>query len=148
MNLANSNNYIYTGPLWIGSENELVTVVYDTGSDTLLLETDMCSQCIEPVFHTQASTTYEEATIETTWKLYGSAQISGKFATDSVAMDEDNNPPMTLSSFKFFAAQTQSGISEEFDGILGMSRQMYTEEYNSDPILLEGLYNASLISKE
>lgn len=42
----------------MGSENELLNVIYDTGSDWLVLDTDFCSTCYQPVFNTSNSTTY------------------------------------------------------------------------------------------
>lgn len=46
VNLDNFMNFQYTGPMWMGSEPEQVQVIYDTGSDYLLLETDFCPSCI------------------------------------------------------------------------------------------------------
>jgi hypothetical protein len=51
-------NFQYVGPLWMGSAEEEVKMIYDTGSDWLVVETDFCPSCIEPVFHSTSSTSY------------------------------------------------------------------------------------------
>jgi hypothetical protein len=42
----------------MGSKNQLLDVIYDTGSDWLVLDTDFCSDCHLPVFNTRNSDTY------------------------------------------------------------------------------------------
>jgi hypothetical protein len=58
IDLTNYANYQYTGPLWMGSNRQRVDVIYDTGSDWLVLDTDFCTDCHLPVFKTKKSSTY------------------------------------------------------------------------------------------
>lgn len=58
IDISNYLNLQYIGPVWMGSANQQLGVIYDTGSDWLVLDTDFCSTCHSPVFDTAASTTY------------------------------------------------------------------------------------------
>ena len=60
INLGNYLNFQYTGPLWMGSANENLTVIYDTGSSWLALDMDFCASCIQPVYNSSNSTTYRQ----------------------------------------------------------------------------------------
>ena len=58
IDISNYINFQYTGPVYMGSQNEKLTVIYDTGSDWLALDTDFCATCVQPVYNTSNSTTY------------------------------------------------------------------------------------------
>ena len=60
-----------------------MTVIFDTGSDWLIIDSDLCSNCIDPVFHTSLSTTFNLPDNEKIISLvYGSANATGFNATD------------------------------------------------------------------
>ena len=40
------------GQIYLGSNNQNLNVIFDTGSDWLIVDTDMCYSCIQPVFNT------------------------------------------------------------------------------------------------
>jgi len=42
----------------MGSEGKVLDVIYDTGSDWLVLDTDFCDNCHDPVYDTRSSTDY------------------------------------------------------------------------------------------
>jgi hypothetical protein len=56
------------------------------------------------------------------YQYYGSGSMSGYRANDTVALNLNSTPVTEVSEFNFFACDSQIGISETFDGILGMSR--------------------------
>lgn len=59
-------------------------MIYDTGSDWLVLDTDNCYNCIQPVFNTANSTTFYMSTNQSMSNLaYGSANVYGYNVTDS-----------------------------------------------------------------
>lgn len=91
IDLSNYMNFQYTGPLWMGSKRELLDVIYDTGSDWLVLDTDFCSDCHDPVFHTRKSQTYDVVTGYLMTQEYGSASVSGYNSTDYVSATEPNS---------------------------------------------------------
>lgn len=104
----------------MGSQNEKLTVIYDTGSDWLVVDTDFCPTCHQPVFKTAQSSTYANVSNTIINQVYGSANLYGVSATDSVSP----TPYVStrLSSFNFLAMTAHVGIQETFDGILGMCR--------------------------
>jgi hypothetical protein len=71
----------------MGSADQYVEVIYDTGSDWLVLDTDFCDTCIEPVFNTSNSTSYVNVTNDTITQAYGSALIYALNATDDTSME-------------------------------------------------------------
>ena len=80
-----------------------MSVIYDTGSSWLTLETDFCTNCIPHVYNTTESTTYNRTTNSISNQSYGSAFLEGYEATDSVSVNEAVVPKVRLSSFGFFA---------------------------------------------
>lgn len=148
IDLSNYVNFQYTGPVYMGSRDELLTVIYDTGSDWLALDTDFCSTCIQPVFNTSQSATYANESDSIINQQYGSADLYAVSASDSISVD--NTPSTRLASFNFLAVSSQRGIQESFDGILGMSRQMSLPEENfqTGPLLVDKLKTAGLITQE
>lgn len=124
-------------------------MIYDTGSDWLVLDTDFCSTCHAPVFNTAASTSYVNLSTQARSQTYGSAQLWGYSAQDVTALADHNSGSTTkLDDFNFLAIAAQSGIRSTFDGILGFSRQYHHYYFSSGPLFLEGLKNASKISRE
>ena len=87
VNLNNFINFQYSGPLWMGSADQQVKLIYDTGSDWLLVETDFCPSCIAPVFDTGSSTTYARVSDDKIYQYYGSGSMSGYRAKDTVAVN-------------------------------------------------------------
>lgn len=45
IDLTNYMELQFTGPVIIGSNQESIKVIYDTGSDWLAVDTDSCSTC-------------------------------------------------------------------------------------------------------
>ena len=126
IDLTNYMNFQYTGPLWMGSKRQRLDVIYDTGSDWLVLDTDFCRDCHDPVFHTRKSSTYEVVDGYLMSQEYGSASVTGYNSTDYISVVEPNwsngRSSCALKEFPFFALRNQIGIEEDFDGILGLSR--------------------------
>jgi len=102
----------------MGSEGKVLDVIYDTGSDWLVLDTDFCDNCHDPVYDTRSSTDYRRVSRDLMSQEYGSASILGYNATDSISVND-----ASLEDFPWFALTEQIGIEESFDGILGFSRQ-------------------------
>lgn len=148
IDISNYINFQYTGPVYMGSENEQLTVIYDTGSDWLALDTDFCKTCIQPVYNTSSSTTYQNVSDTVINQAYGSANLYALNGTDQISLDGTTDT--RLDSFNFLAIKEQVGIQSTFDGILGMSRQMVLPDmdFENGPLLIEKMKKASLISRE
>ena len=85
----------------MGSEPEKLTVIYDTGSDWLALDTEFCASCIQPVFNTSSSTTYKNESTTEIDQMYGSATLVALNASDQISLD--NSTDTKLQSFNFLA---------------------------------------------
>lgn len=59
VDVSNYVNLQLIGPLYSGTPQQSLKVVYDTGSDWLTLETDFCNDCNWPYFITAKSNTYK-----------------------------------------------------------------------------------------
>jgi len=64
-------------------------VIYDTGSDWLAVDTDVCESCFDPVFNSAESTSFVNTTTPHNL-LYGSAELDGHLVTDHVYLDHPN----------------------------------------------------------
>lgn len=93
-------------------------MIYDTGSDWLAVDTDVCTSCFDPVFNSAQSTSFVNTTTPHNL-LYGSAELDGHLVNDHAYL---SHPNLGVEDFPFIAVWQQVGISEDFDGILGLSR--------------------------
>lgn len=126
-------------------------VVFDTGSDWLVVEGSNCTSCQGNTYDIQPNLDLGIAKIASTknsTRSYGSAELEGIEYTDTVCALFS----ACVKNFKFFLFHKQKGISEPVDGILGMSRNkpffLSPESGNrSGPLYVEALYNARVISQ-
>lgn len=113
----------------VGSDQQELSVIYDTAVDGLIIETDVCSSCNSAsAFNTSDSTTfdYEGNTytynLEDDFKYYNYTQARN--ATDDVYMTYQS---IKAADFPFYAITAQDGkIFHDVDGILGFARQSST----------------------
>lgn len=90
INLVNEFNTMYHGPVFVGSDNQKMDVVYDTGSDWLVVEDTACETCYGTNFNTTTSSTFNELSAEEEERLYGSAALKGVRVTDKVCLNADS----------------------------------------------------------
>ena len=55
---TNTQNLMYTGPIYLGDDQQELFVVWDTGSGTLLVESSECTNCEGDVFNIDTTTTH------------------------------------------------------------------------------------------
>jgi hypothetical protein len=83
INQANKNNLEYIGSLYIGENTEPLDMVFDTGSDWLVVASHECATCNGRKYNHASSsslkTYYNEDKI-----IYGSARADGYYARDLV----------------------------------------------------------------
>ena len=75
VDVSNYINLQLIGPLYSGTPQQPLKVVYDTGSDWLTLETDFCNDCNWPYFITAKSNTYKNTSNSLQNLVYGSANL-------------------------------------------------------------------------
>lgn len=117
--LVNEDGTMWTGELYMGG-NVLMDVVYDTGSDWLVIEGSDCTDCEGNKYDTNDSSGDPvRLTNSISERNYGSASLTGREWTDKVCLRPETN---CIDDFEFFLISTQVGIREPIDGILGLSR--------------------------
>jgi hypothetical protein len=152
VNIGNFMDVQYTGSVFFGSEPEELTLVFDTGSDMMVVETDLCPSCIQPVFNTSESSTYTRVGYTSMSDLitmdYLSASLVGYNATDTISIS--SSAGVSVSNMPFMAVAVQTGFTKDFDGILGLSRQYVDTDgsFKHQPLFIEQAQKASVITNE
>ena len=118
--LINTNNLMYAGTVYIGSNKQPLDVIFDTGSDWLVVEDTSCTTCVSTIFNKTKSTTFEVNSTTTRVLNYGSASFQGHTGNDTVGLDSSQNT--AAPDFMFYLITKQTGISSNIDGIMGMAR--------------------------
>ena len=121
-------------------------VVFDTGSDWLILETTECRSCRENRFDTGNSFSFRPYNLGSIDEMsYGSLNVKGYEALDFVCFT--NNYSHCARDFRWFAITYQDGALSNFvDGILGFST--VTNGYVTGPSLVEELANQGKLGFE
>lgn len=94
-------------------------VVWDTGSDMLLLESSECGNCYGDVFEIEDSDTFVWDSGSYTQQYMDGTSLTGDWATDDACVTE-SDAGSCGTGYKFAALTRQSGLGENEDGILGM----------------------------
>lgn len=118
-------------------------VVYDTGSDWLVVESSTCTTCLGTNYDITTSTDSVQVQATKSERLYGSAALEGYEYTDTVCIKDASNNSLCASAFEYFLIDKQTGLSSEIDGILGMSMGGTVTGYTTGPLLVDKLQDAS-----
>lgn len=116
--------FTYAGNLRMGAAGDVLQVIYDTGSDWLTIEGDICTSCEGNKFDAGNSGVQQTTTLSE--RQYGSVYLKGYEYTDKVCVDS----VFCVNDFRFFliesirASDGFNTLSEPVDGILGMSRDI------------------------
>ena len=142
------------GTMWVGEVImggvKTMEVVYDTGSDWLVIESHTCSNCEGDKYDPRKSTGKpKQISKEMSERNYGSASLKGHEWTDKVCLTLSTCVP----EFEFFMFEQQSGIAEPIDGILGLSRNnafhIAPDQGNmTGPLYIETLAKDGLVSED
>ena len=147
LTLETLDSATWTGTIYMGRFTP-IDVVFDTGSDWLVIESHLCDTCEGNTYDTSTSTLVGNKISERT---YGSATLKGVEHHDTVC---------TLLSacvyeFEYFAIYEQFGIGEPIDGVLGLARPntFYYSGYEGTgkstygPLYLQEMYQQGLIDQ-
>ena len=94
-------------------------VVYDTGSDWIVVEGKSCTNCPGKNYDPATSTSAKKKNSTLIQRNYGQATFFGTSWTDKVCLNEE----VCLDNFEYFQiTHNETGVSEPFDGILGLAR--------------------------
>ena len=145
--LTNLDGTMWTGEIYMGG-NTLMDVVYDTGSDWLVVEGNSCSSCEGNKYNpANSESTAEKQSGGISERNYGSASLTGYEYKDRVCLQLDS----CLDDFEFFLIESQTGIAEPIDGILGLARNnafhIAPDNGNtSGPLYVEALFDGGIIN--
>jgi hypothetical protein len=88
--LTNSQDLVYTGPIYMGSDYQAGEVVYDTGSGWLTISSTGCYNCGPIVYNPSLSSSSVEVSDDYTELKYGSATLYGYFYEDTVCLTDSS----------------------------------------------------------
>lgn len=111
---------MFHGPMYFGTSQEQFDVIYDTGSDWLVVEGKNCTNCKGNTYDPASSAQSKQVGKTVSARQYGSAVLLGTEFTDKVCV---NSFQACVDNFQYFQITVnQTGLAEPFDGILGMAR--------------------------
>ena len=127
--LANFHNYSYFGTIYVGTPAQEITLIFDTGSDWITIESASCHNCLGRNFRQEDSSTFEYAAEGQSKREYGSATLSGIEAKDKVCLRDETQGAdrVCLEKFEWFLISKQSGINARIDGVFGLSRSVMAD---------------------
>jgi hypothetical protein len=122
-------------------------VIYDTASQGLIVETDLCSSCPrKTAFNTTTSTSFSKVSeelhkdLEASYNLYSNAAAFN--ATDTVYL---TYPSIRADNFPFYAMYSMAGDDfTDVQGVLGFGRKDYYG--NSGPLYMEKVKSTNHIT--
>lgn len=83
----------------MGSRLQEMNVVYDTGSDWLVIKADDCSNCVGNLYNYENSDSFKRATKIESERNYGSASLKGYESYDRVCLRDTEN---CVDKFRWF----------------------------------------------
>ena len=105
-------------------------VIYDTGSDWLLIEGRDCENCKGSRYDSNTSSYFNTLNITTKQKTYGSfVHVEGKEVQDQVCLKSFS---LCMDPLDFFLISDQFGIPDEADGILGLAQGKRPRGFNME----------------
>jgi hypothetical protein len=111
--LVTKNNKMYTGYIKMGGRTD-VNLVFDTGSDWLVVAGSQCDTCKVNDYNPEFSgKSFGRPQSE---RKYGSAHLNGTEYLDTVCLNDK-----CVIDFEYFLINEQKGL-EKYDGILGLAR--------------------------
>jgi cathepsin D len=110
----------YFGTVDIGTPPQSLNVILDTGSSDLWVADSNCVSCPRgtPVFETVQSTTFKQRSDNPTGISYGSGNVEGFLASESVSMGNFSLQSQTFLSVESVSDQLLSG---SVSGIMGLA---------------------------
>jgi hypothetical protein len=106
--MTNYMNTQYFASLFVGTPAQELIVIYDTGSDWLVIESNLCKTCLNNTYDHSSSSTFEFDGTVVEEHLYGSAQLYGYDVKDKVNLDLGGTTYASL--FGFFEIHDQVGL--------------------------------------
>lgn len=108
---TNTQNLMYTGPIYLGDDQQELFVVWDTGSGTLLVESSECTNCEGDVFNIDTTTTHAWVDPEAYDRVsyLDGTSLYGQLGTDKACPVPDVSTAC-VNAFQFVAISDASGL--------------------------------------
>lgn len=141
----NHYNLYYTASVYMGSTLEEVTsIVFDTGSSWLVMETIDCTDCISTYDYSANTVTYNELPdTDMTQSYADGTSISGTVAIDWVCLQSDTDTCVT--DFPWMNVQ-EIGLGDDLNGIMGMCADPTAISDDIAPNYIQYLYDQEIIA--
>ena len=135
---------IWTGEVYFARKSRL-DLVFDTGSDWLVVEGVDCDECEQNKYDPSTSAYSRQISTKSSQRFYGSAVLTGTEWEDQICILLNK----CINNFQYFLISSQRGIFEPVDGILGMARN---KEHIFDidlgdygPLIVNAMYDQDMI---
>ncbi len=102
----------------MGSHNQAMDVVFDTGSDWLLVEGSSCASCDGSTYDPSKSSNSRKVGAQESQRVQGAMQLSGIEWTDTVCVTD----LACIEDFEYFLISKQTNMREPIDGFMGLAR--------------------------
>ena len=87
--LKNYHDFSYYGTMYVGTPPQEVTLIFDTGSDWMTVESASCGNCHGINFDSDSSETFKLVGDSASLREYGSATLKGIEVKDKVCLLKD-----------------------------------------------------------
>jgi cathepsin E len=141
MPLLNYFDVQYYGFIYIGSNRQPLSVIFDTGSNILWVEANDCTSCRNHTnkFNPSLSTTFSNTNANRNI-TYAIGFVNGTLVNDNIYLDEQ----MTAEGLNFLIVNYEDQLAGTIaDGVLGLGIELEGDESNS---LIYTLYRQGKIS--
>ena len=100
ISLLNINNQQYIGDIFVGNPKQKITVLFDTGSSQMYLNTNSCKTCpnSQNSYDPSKSHTFRGDSAQDTLK-YGSGNVQGNVAQDTICFSADEQSCVDNATF-------------------------------------------------
>jgi len=109
---------MWTGTVYMGMSQTNMSVVFDTGSDWMVVQGSTCVNCEGGVFNADASGKKTNTTLQN--RAYGSANLTGYTYKDIACLT--STLASCVMNFEYFSVTHQDGLSPPIEGIVGLSQ--------------------------
>lgn len=136
---------MFVGEVRIGQAETMIDVIFDTGSDWLVVPDSECLNCQGTKVDNTASAEKTSDLLQD--RVYGSANLQGYTYRDKVCLNSASSS--CVNSFEYFAFTSQTGIEAPVEGMIGLSQNkqmlMSTMEMEVGPLFVNELYKDQMI---
>jgi len=147
--LSTLDGFVWTGAVYMGSEQTPYDVIFDNASDWLSLEGVECKECEGGKYDPSTSSLSKQVGVDYSERTFGDVTMLGVEWVDEVCVTSQ----ACIKDFEYFLVKQESGLKEPMDGIFGLARNhpyylAKDDGIQRGPSYMLALKNAELISED